>query len=491
MRQVAVAVSLAVSLALVFTGCGSSMSSSMTPPPTMAQAVPVSISIHDNPPSGVTILEFELQVTAANLQPATAGQAAVPMLAEPQEVELVHLQTESALLANASVPAGQYTGISVTFANPQITIFNQGNQPLTVGAQSCPAGQLCMLSLTLNQAMVTVQAPTAPFPVTLSAASPLALFLHFDVNASVQGDLSVSPMVSLTQVSLPPNAQPEHEHFTGLVTAINSPAFTLVTGLSGQSFTITTDSNTKYKFDDSCAAGSFSCIAVGQVLRVKVNEMSGGVLDATQVRLVEQQGHPAFQGTVVSTNVAQNSFQLVVSDREDGDHHFQQVGMGMPITVQLAASTTFSVDTDDITLPSGVSFASVQDLLVGQSVEFQPQLPVTVTGTPPNVVITVNANSVKLEPSQVTATISTVNGGASPPNFVLNALPPLFTGAGITMIQVDAVSGTEFVNIGGIGMLTAGQTVSVAGLLFNTATQPTLVAEQVKLRGQNEDDEDQ
>jgi uncharacterized protein DUF5666/uncharacterized protein DUF4382 len=482
MRQAVLTLAL-VAVCLTLASCGSSSTSTQTtttPPP--ASTVPTSISIQDNPPSGVTILLFQIQLTAANLVPADASQPSVPLLNGPQNVELLHLQTEAALLANANVPAAQYNGLNVTFANPQMTIFNESNQTLTVGTQSCAPNQLCMLTPVLNQMAVNIQAPTAPFPLTLTAASPLALILHFDVNASVQGDLSVTPMVNVHQLQIPPNAVPQFRHITGLVTAVSSPGFTLQAGLGGNTYNITTDSNTKYRFGRSCSADNFTCIAVGQVLRVRVNQMSGGVLDATDVALLAPRGLPAFEGTIVSTNAAQNQIQVVLTDRQCQQPQFLQVPFGAPLTVQLAPSTTFTIDSDDITVPAGLSFASMTDLIVGQVVEFQPQLPLTISGTPPNIMVTVSASNLQLEPSQITASVSTVNGGASPPNFILNGLPPLFTGAGITIVQVDAVMGTEFDNVSGVGGLTTGQTVSVSGLLFNTPTQPTVIAEDVRLR---------
>jgi len=191
---------------------------------------------------------------------------------------------------------------------------------------------------------------------------------------------------------------------------------------------------------------------------------------------------PAFEGTIVSTNAAQNQIQVVLTDRQCQQPQFQQVPFGAALTVQLAASTTFSIDMDNITVPAGFTFASFTDLVVGQTVEFQPQAPLTISGTPPNIMVTVGASNLQLEPSQFTATVSTVNAGATPPNFTLNMLPPLFTGASITLLQVDAVTGTNFINIAGVGSLSSGQTVSVSGLVFNTATQPTVVAEDVYLR---------
>ncbi len=480
MRQYFTAVSLAVLLAFSLAACSSSTTFNSGNPPG-ASASSVSLSIHDTPPMGVNILQFKIQITAAMLQPADATQPPVNMLPDPDDVELIHLQTESALLANRSVPAGQYTGLTVTFNNPRIVIFNESNQTLMVGAVACAPMAVCKLSPPLNQMSVTVQAPTAPFPVMLSAASPLALLLHFDVNASVQGDLSVTPMVNLTQLAIPPNAVGEHTHIVGVVTAVSSPTFTVQSAYGGATSTITTDSNTKYRFGDSCAADNFSCIMAGQLLKVKINVMSDGTLEATDVKLLQNQGLPAFQGTIIAVNGALDQIQVVLAFAEgpQADNSQTQEASAVPsLTVQLSSSTTFTIDSDNLTLPSGVSFAGPMDLLVGQTVKFQPMLPIT--GTPPN--LTVGANSVQLEPSQITATVSAVNAQAAPPNFLLGMLPSLFTGAGITQIQVDAVMGTVFDDVNGVGSLSPGQIVSVSALLFNTPMQPTGVAVEVKPR---------
>src|SRR5207247_5674454 len=87
--------------------------------------------------------------------------------------------------------AGTYNSLSVSFANPEMTILNQSVAALSLpNGQSCGIGQACEFAPKLNQSMVTVQAPTAPFPITLSANSPLALDLDFNVNTSIQaGDL--------------------------------------------------------------------------------------------------------------------------------------------------------------------------------------------------------------------------------------------------------------------------------------------------------------
>jgi hypothetical protein len=109
-------------VAIVLAGCGVGMNSTL--PPSGTNMAQVSLTIHDNPPMGVTVLSFEIEVTGATLQSSGSSQP-VSLLSEPEDIEIEHLQTESALLASRSVPTGTYSGLMVTFANPRMTIQNQ------------------------------------------------------------------------------------------------------------------------------------------------------------------------------------------------------------------------------------------------------------------------------------------------------------------------------------------------------------------------------
>jgi hypothetical protein len=466
-------------LAFTLVACsGGSMP--VVPPTTSPNMSNVSLTIGDAPPAGVTILRFELQVTAATMQPATAGAAPVSMLPRPTEVELEHLQTEPAFLANLNVPAGTYNSLTATFASPQMTILNQTGQTLTVGTQNCANNQVCNLTPTLNQMTATVQAPTSPFPITLAANSPLALLLHFDINNSVQGDLSVTPTISLKQLPPLPTGEFVRFHIVGTVSAVNSPDFTLQTAFGNQSLTIVTDNNTQYEFGNSCQADNFSCIQKGQLLQVKVKLMPGGELLAAEVKLFQNAGLPNIEGIVTSANAAQNQFQVVLTFFEDdAGHDFGGLNFGFRLTIQPTASATYSVDSDGITVPAGLSFASVQDIFVGQVVRFHPVLPITVGGMGQ---FTIGTDSVTLEPSEITGTVSAVNASATPPNFTLGGLPPLFTKAGVMQLEVEPVMGTDFENVSGLSGLNPNDTVSVAGLLFNPVSGPVVIAERVAKR---------
>lgn len=476
--------SLALLVTFAFTSCGGGQMSMQPPTSTTPSSATsnVSLTIGDAPPAGVTILRFQIEVMSASLQPASSSQAAVSMLSQPQEVELEHLQTEAAFLANLNVPEGTYNGLSATFASPQMTIFNQTGSTLTVGSQTCSNNQVCDLTPTLNQMTVSVQQPTAPFPITLTASSPLVFLLHFDINDSVQNDLSITPTISLKQISAPPTGVFESFHIIGTVNTVNSPDFTLQTAYGNQTLTIVTDSNTQYNFGNSCPMENFSCIAMGQLLKVKVSLMGGGELLAKSVDLFSAPSIPSFLGLVTSANASQNQFQVALFFMDDQKHQFGQVGPGFGIAIQPTASATFSIDSDGITVPTGLSFASVQDISVGQVVLFQPALPVSMG---PMGQFTISASSITLEPSEITGAVAAVNASATPPNFSLGNLPPLFTKASITQLEIEPVTGTVFDNVTGLSSIDVNDSVSVGGLLFNTPAGPVVIAERIYDRTAN------
>ncbi|HYL68198.1 MAG TPA: DUF5666 domain-containing protein [Candidatus Limnocylindria bacterium] len=441
--------------------------------------VPMSLTIRDNPPMGVTVLSFEIQITGAALQPSGAGMQAVPLMTKPAEVELEHLQTESALLANVNVPAGNYNGVTVSFASPQLTILNQTGAALNVGGQNCPNMQICELNPTLNAAMASVQAPTAPFPIMLSMNSPVELRMDFNVNTSIQeNDLSITPAISVQQIQKAEGDEDEIR-LIGVVKSIDSMmgTFTVQDFFTGNTSTLSTNNNTEFDFEDACNADNFTCLQTGQVVRVKAQQQQDGSLLATKVRLFAEGNQLAIEGTVTAINSGANSFQIVIAN-EDGfsEDQMRHGGIGMPLTVILAPAATFAIDATGLSLPAGLNFASLADMMVGQSVRIHPT-GLTVMGTPPNISIT--TDQVHLEPAQLTGTIMAINGNATPPMFTLGILSPLFTNSGTSTLQVDVLSTTRFEDVSGLSGLNGGNTVSVEGLLFKSTNPPTVVAEKI------------
>ena len=470
MRKLAFLASV-LSFAALAAGCGAGAQS--TPPPLAPRSV--SLSIRDNPPAGVSVLSFEINVTGASLQPSNASKPAVPLVTSPIEVELTQLETEKALLDAVNAPDGSYSSISLMFANPELTISNQSGQPITMGTQTCASGQVCEFKPSLNQSSVTIS--STPFPVTISAGAPIGLVVDFDLNSSIQNNLSVTPSVTLAAVPARPSdgEMEDIEGLNGSVQGVNSAGFTLQDNTSGQTFTINVDNNTQFQnFNEvGCAANNFSCVKGGQIVEVQhLLVMDNGTLLASEIQLDDAVNEEQLEGTIVAVNAATNQFQMVVQDEEPV---VPGVNVGNLVMISISTPAQFAIDSDDLSgaIPPGVSFTSVNDLFVGQEVKVRAlMVSAPMTGT------TVTTDHVKLHTSQFSGTVATVNA----PNFAVNNLPALFTGNGINQMQVVVSSGTEFEGVSGGSSLTTGNNVVLRGLLFKTAGDPILVAKKVRKR---------
>lgn len=474
MRKLALLISAVLMTAVLVGGCGGG---SQTTQPLAPRSV--SLSIRDNPPAGVSVLSFEIAVIGASLQPSDASQPTVSLVSSPIEVELTQLETEKALLNAVNAPEGAYSSISLTFANPELTILNQSGQPMTMGTQTCLNGQVCEFNPTLNQSSFTIS--SAPFPVTISISNPIGLVVDFDLNTSIQNNLSITPAVTLAAVAAQPISNQSQmeiediEGLTGRVQTVSSSGFTLQDNTSGQTFTINVDSNTQFQdFNQiGCAANNFSCVQLGQIVEVEhLLVLDNGTLLATEVQLDDAVNEEQLEGTIVAVNAANNQFQMVIEDEEPA---VPGVSVGNSVAISINTGTQFAIDSDDLSgaIPSGVSFASVNDLLVGQEVKVRALVVSSqMTGT------TVTTDRVKLHTSQFAGTVASVNA----PNFAVNNLSALFTSNGINQVQVLVSSGTEFEGVSGGSSLATGNNVVLRGLLFKTAGDPVLVAKKVRKR---------
>jgi len=163
-------------------------------------------------------------------------------------------------------------------------------------------------------------------------------------------------------------------------------------------------------------------------------------------------------------------------------------------SVTVPSTATFSINSGDFTLPSGLSFASASDLLVGQQVQVEVE-PGTLGNSggggpwsPPAVSFT--TNSVELEPSQITGTISAISSNGT--SFTLTTFPNFFAPWSNwnnpnwtpTQVTIDTTSQTAYQGLtpDSFSGLTTNSVVSVQGWLFATpggATASTQVAETV------------
>jgi len=451
----------------------------------MTNGVPMSLAIGDTPPSDVAVLFFEASITGASLQPSDASKPAVSVLSMPVEVEFGHLQSDTAFLSLTSVPPDSYKSISLTFANPDITIVN--HSPASIG--SCAVNSVCELSPTLSPVTATVS--SAPFPITISQNSVVGIRLDFNVNSSVQPDLSINPTVTIKQVTQKQDSDEGQEiekidEVDGQVTATASNQFTLMNLRSGQSFTISVDGSTV--FQDFSRAGctaspaDISCVKLGQILDVDLSENGMGMMFAKRVEFEEDANREAIKGTITSAECAMQQFHMVVFNEEPT---VSGISEGSPVVVTIQPNAVFQVGGEELSEDggftiSGASFSSCTDLMVGQDVQIRPGTVSSSGGVP-----SVTTDLVRLWPSQITGQVGAINTTTG--TFTLTGLSSLFTGASptITTINVVTLSKMRFEDFSGLSSLTPGNTVSVRGLLFNTPGTPTLVTR--TMRGHTED----
>lgn len=449
---------------------GCSGSSPVAPPPP-AQAAQMSVSMTDAPPAGVTVLSFEVSVSGASLLPGS-----VDLLAgkTPPRIEVKKLETESAFLSTLSIPAGTYTSLNLTFANPEVTFLNNTGATLA----GCANGAICeikpagTLSATVN----------GNFAVTAGMQSGLLVDVNLAslISNSMGVDFSAAGAVTATQQTQ--RAKGELEDLDDVDGILKSPAnnqFTLQTGDMGN-ITVTTDSSTEFGDFAGCAAANFSCLVDGQSVEVDLMVLGTGSFLAKKVELHDSVAEAADDEVdgVVSKIDSATQFEVVVIDEL---RNIANVSVGNPIIVTLQANPSFRVDANGLQVPSslGAAFTAAGDtsqLLPGQTVQVRVR---STSGGPAPAPITVATDRVRLRMTRFTATVS---GAVSGSNFNVGSLPGIFTANGVNLIQVQTSSSTNFENTTGTSGLASGNTVSLRGLLFVSAPNPVLIADKVRKR---------
>lgn len=406
---------------MVLAGCSSSPATS-NPVSPVGNAVPVSLSITDDPPQGVEVLFFQVNLTAASLT-SSSGSTVSLVSGNPIQIDVTQLQALSAFLSTASVPADTYQSVSLTFANPQLVILNSGDASI---ASSCAVGSVCELTPNFDNS-ATVGISSTPFPKTVTANTPQGFLIDFHLNTIIQSDLSVNLGAAngVSVSELPPltSEQPPLFGFLpGTVETVNisSNTFTLQAPW-GKTLTVDLSSGTAY--DDfpasACASAGVACLATGQSVQVQVSDVEAdGDLMAGQITYVQAANAQTVEGVVMGYSAT--GVQLLMHQNPSA---MNGLPMGGLANVAFAGNTTFSIDTDGFTMPEGAVFAGLSNLTYGQTLQVNV-MPGTlqngsgqgssgVWGPPQTVSFT--ANTVQLEPSQLTGTISALND----PDFAL------------------------------------------------------------------------
>jgi hypothetical protein len=421
-------------------------------------------------------------------------------------------------LGNANVASGTYNNLSVTFANPQLTIYNGSGSAIG----SCANDTVCQITPgTSGTSPLTVSfssTSTPPFSVTLTAASPVAFKLDIHLDTVIQSDLtldlSVPNGVTVSVISPP---SPRLGKVRGTIQTVTSSSgsssgqFTLQTW-EGRTFTIDVNGSTNYENFPTGAnctdtAGSIGCLAAGQYVKVTVTLQSDGSLLATDVDYLAPSAQLSVEGTIIGLSTSNgNTIMDLILQWEPSNSMSNMLPLGHFAQVTVPSTgVNYSIDWNGFTFtaPSGVtfspSFASASDLQVGQQVTVVVQGTVNTSGAAASTAfglpgLTFTASDITLEASQITGTV------ASQPNttllsFTLATFPVFFVPPSSTpgspppwapvIITVQTTSATTLTNFSSLSSLEVNNVVSVDGWVFSTptgATPITVVADQVILR---------
>ena len=450
------------------TGCGGSYTA---PPPPGAQAAQMSVSVTDAPPAGVTVLSFEVTVTGASLSP---GSVDLLVGKTPPRLEVKNLETESAFLSTLSIPAGTYTGLALTFVNPELTFLNNTGAALA----GCAVGAVCeikptgTLSSTVSGNFVVTAGTQSGILIDLNLASLLSSALGVDFSSS--GAVSATQQIKQAEGELE-----DLEDVNGILKSPANNQFTLQTTDMGN-ITVSVDTSTEFSDFESCTVANFSCLVDGQSVEVDLALMGAGTFLAKKMELhdnVAEAADDELDGVVSKVDSA-TQFEVVVLDEL---RNVTNVSVGNPVIVALQSSATFQVDANGLTVPSNLQQAftasgDTSQLIPGQVVQVRVR---STSGGPAPAAILVTTDRVRLRMTQFTAAVS---GAVAGNNFNVGTLPGIFTSAGVTSIQVQTSSNTNFENVSGASGLADGNTVSLRGLLFASAPTPVLIADKVRKR---------
>ena len=257
----------------------------------------VVLAMTDTPPSLVTILSAQVTLTGATLAPGN-----VSLFSGSTTVELTRLQTDIAYLATAAnIPAGSYTSITLTFANPKLTIENDMTTPIA----GCAGVTICAIVPTATSLSATI--PLTNFTVASSSTAGLLIDVNLDnlLSATLGEDFSAVTVSSFTPAGTgaPPVGA---EDVVGQVGNINASSNTFTLTNATASYTLKADNtSTFFQFPGNvCSTAGFGCLQNNQIVSVDIAMQSNGSILARNILFEDSDSSDAeVEGIITGTNV--------------------------------------------------------------------------------------------------------------------------------------------------------------------------------------------
>jgi len=440
---------------------GSGASSTSAPPATL------NLLVSDTPSSKITVLSFQIQITAAVLQPGN-----VSILPKPVTVDLAQLVADTGFLASSVVDSATYTSLDLSYANPKVTLLNNTGAAISAHGQSCAAGATCTYTPPLNNATLSIS--NGVFPLTLTASSSTGINIDLSIPDLLQSDLSISfANGTSVNLSLLGSGPVRIDDVLGTVTSVNGTQVNLTTAF-GDSLVLAENSASTYQFPTSvCPTAAASCITSGQVVALDASLNGDGTLLIDSMSYLGNSGASLIRALVLSgASGSTPSAQLLLL------HGFNvsSLSPGEVATVTFGADAAYSVATAASPTIPNASFASAADLLPGQELIVGVGSDLVASSTP-----SFTTTAVYLQSSQVIGDIALVETTNSA--LMIDTLTGLFTASGlhIQAIDVKADTDTTLVGFGALSALNPGELIVAKGPLLNVPGRaPAIAAVQIR-----------
>ncbi len=456
---------------LALAGCtsGSHITLGTAPP----QTGTISMVMTDTPPAGVTPLSFTVTVTSATLN---TGSTQVSIPTPPFRLEVTRLQTETGFLSSDAIALGNYTSLTLTFANPSLTFENNTGATITVAGTPCATGAVCTVTATVANSTTTINLPS-----TLAVTNGSSNTLDVDLNLTnlfsntLSADFAAGSSVTIISPALG-QTLPSFEDVVAQVTAVDTTHSTITIQNLVGAFIATVNSSTVFHdFPSSCKSTLATCVSMGQILSANMALQSTAALIATDLYFKDATSSEwEVEGVITSVNVPGQQFNMVVLD-EVVPSGASFIVIGDTATVSTAGATFTA---DDMGMDTtGYLFSGVSDLMVGQEVSVLRNSTLS-SGT------SLTADRVLLRASRISTTLTVP---PACPSLTISSLPSFISAAGTAQISIltssTASNGlTEFAGTANAcSAIPTHASLSVRGQLFSVAGNglPTLIASKV------------
>jgi hypothetical protein len=451
--------------AVMVSGCGGG--GSMTTP-VQAQNGSVFVTGTDAPlPS---VVSFQVDITGITVSDGT--NPPVSVLSNTQTVDFARLNGLHTLLDLNSIPAGTYTTVTVTLANPQIGYLNltnpQTNPPTrptisTLNSTTSPA-----VSLTQSSVPITLAKP-----LVVSANNIIGLSFDFDLRQSIQVDQNgqitgvVNPNLDLRTIT-PDDADAYIDEFVAGVVSVNAGGNSFVIqGPHGRQFTVNVNDQTEFENSESLAdLTTTSIVQISGTL-----DRTSAAFLADTVGIVSQNGF--YAGGLVTfvdpATGAANDFDLYVRSTLPTGTGFQT---GQISTINLTGDEKFFIYWWHLKFPSFLFNSSL--LVPGQHV--------SVGGPFSNGAVTVKRVVLRHEGHVGTWVVGSTDTGASTFQFNSSGLAGVLFNGPVTVYCTPLTNFRGGLN--GLGDLTGTTALNlrVVGLVLKDpiSGQPVFVARRVE-----------